>query len=309
MRLWIVGVVVLLGLSVGADQACGQFLEFDTELVSLNLMGGPFGIPLASDPGNDLGDSVDGWGFVMSQVAVTLSSQRPANPGPRSYGKAFAFPGGPAAEGGHGQGQPPIDPADWDGEEFFIESFFDVFFDITVTDVDDRPGRDYMGLSDGIALQVYDVGPADMGSYYTTIFDKDAPNFGLIPPPEEEPYIGHFLIEIPLGADINQNGEDDKLKFTLATHSVGEENRSWIELPDGTIVDSFDSAATLEGAIVDMSADPPFTIGTADNPLTGPASAGSTLLNPVIPEPSTFVLLGMGAVGLLAYAWRKRRWR
>jgi len=26
-----------------------------------------------------------------------------------------------------------------------------------------------------------------------------------------------------------------------------------------------------------------------------------------VPEPSTFVLLAMGAFGLLAYAWRKRR--
>ena len=30
-------------------------LEFDTELLSLSLTGGPFEIPLASDPGNALG--------------------------------------------------------------------------------------------------------------------------------------------------------------------------------------------------------------------------------------------------------------
>jgi PKD repeat protein len=36
-----------------------------------------------------------------------------------------------------------------DGEQFFVDSFFDVFFDITVTDVDARPGRDYAGQPDG----------------------------------------------------------------------------------------------------------------------------------------------------------------
>ena len=32
------------------------------------------------------------------------------------------------------------------------------------------------------------------------------------------------------------------------------------------------------------------------------------LIHP-IPEPSTLALLTMGAIGLLAYAWRKRRWQ
>jgi hypothetical protein len=27
-----------------------------------------------------------------------------------------------------------------------------------------------------------------------------------------------------------------------------------------------------------------------------------------VPEPSTFVLLGIGVISLLAYAWRRRRW-
>ena len=31
------------------------------------------------------------------------------------------------------------------------------------------------------------------------------------------------------------------------------------------------------------------------------------LLTPVVPEPSTFVLLGAGAVGLLGYMWRLRK--
>ena len=152
-----------------------------------------------------------------------------------------------------------------------------------------------------------------MESIYEVVFDKDAPNFGLIPPPETDPYIGHFDIEIPLGGDINGNGENDKIKFTLAAHSVGGENRTFTTLPDGTVLDEFDSAAFLEGAIVDVSTDPPFMIGAQlpnglPDPAAfgGPTTATSILLNEVVPEPSTFALAVLGLIGLVA---RSRRFR
>jgi hypothetical protein len=292
-------------------------LEFDTELTSLNLSGGPFPIPLAADPGNALGDSIDGYGFVNSQVMITLSSQRLPDAGPASMGVVFATPFAPALAGsaaGDEMPQPtPINPSEWDGQTFFVNSFFDVFFDITVTDVDPRPGRDFAGMPDGASVPLPDNGPASMQSNYEVIFDMDEPNFGLIPPPEVAPYFGHFLIEIPLGGDINGNGDNDKIKFTLATHSVGDENRTFIQLPDGTVIDQFDSAAFLEGAVVDESSDPPFTIGMIDpntglpdpSVFGGPTTASSNVRNPIVPEPTGLTLLAMG--GLLAGVFRRGR--
>ena len=188
----VAGIAVVFGTfasSARAGAPIGEFIEliFDTELTSLALTGGPFPIPLASDPGNALGDSIDGYGFVDTLVTITLSSQREVSPGPPSVGRAFAFNGQVEALGGGGGGGgtlPPVDPGKWDGQSFFVDSFFDVFFDITVTDVDSRPGRDYAGMPDGTSLPLMDNGPASMQSSYLAIFDQDAANFGLIPPPE-----------------------------------------------------------------------------------------------------------------------------
>lgn len=285
------GLVLAVGASpIHAQNPFENCIEFDTELVSLNLQGGPFPIPLASDPDNDLGDSIEGYGLVDSEVTITLSSQRiPA--GPASSGLACALPAesGLRCEPQIGCPDPqPFEPEVFAGRPFQISSFFDVFFDITVTDVDSRPGRDYAGQADGASFSLPDNGPASLASNYVVVFDPGAPNFGLIPPPEADPYIGHFQIEIPLGGDINGNGENDKIKFTLASHSVGGVNRQFIVLPDGTILDEFDSAAFLAGAIRDLSQDPPFEIGRQlpsglpdPTAFGGPTSASSRVQNPL----------------------------
>ncbi len=155
------------------DRSLLTTLVFDTELVSLDLSGGPYPIPLASDPGNALGDSIDGYGFVDSLVTITLSSQRSSAPGPSSLGQACAVdqtdPAG--QEGCLRSDLPPVpddvvDPAALDGQQFFVDSFFDVFFDITVTDVDSRPGRDFAGQPDGASVFLPDNGPANMITVY-----------------------------------------------------------------------------------------------------------------------------------------------
>lgn len=280
-------------------------LKFELELQTMTLTGPPLLLPIGP-----------GWSNVASQVQITLSSQR-AIPGPATLGEACAIAGFPAA-GDSAQTEcdflplNPINPAELDGEFFRVHSFFDVFFDVQVTDVDAL--NDIAGMPDGASIQFNDNGPAQMSSFYDRVFDPAAPNYGLIPPSSSAPYIGHFNVEIPLGADLNGNGENDKIKFTLAQHSVDGEQATFIILPDGTVIDNFDSAAYLEGAIVDESADPPFTIGALDpssglpdpSAFGGPVSASSSLVNGVVPEPSSWLLAGLGALGLGTVVRRRR---
>jgi hypothetical protein len=308
-------VLALCSTQVRAN-GIGVDIQFDAEWTSLDLSGGPFPIPLGSDPGNALGDSVEGYGFVNSLVSLTLSSQRTGNPGPPSLGHIYAFQNPQAAPAGAPPVNPPptalpvIDPDALDGHAFVVDSFFDVFFDITVTDVDSRPGRDFAGQPDGASLTLQDTGPGQISSFYQAVFDKNAINFGLFPPAASDPFIGLFNIEIPLGGDINGNGEDDKIKITLGSLSAGEFNRTFVTLPDGKVLNEFDAAMFIEGAVVDVSTDPPFRIGaTLPNGLPdpaafgGPTTATSELLNPILPEPTTLSLMALGALAIL----RKRR--
>jgi hypothetical protein len=286
----------------------GEFegvIEFELELTSLDLAGGSFAIPLASDPSNMLGDSVEGYGFVNSQVSLTLSSQRG---GPQSFGMALAVTGSPTTSD-----RLAINPGELDGQTFSVDSFFDVFFDLTVTDVDSRPGRDYAGLPDGASVSLVDNGPANLQSSYQTTFDKDAFNFGLLPSPEDAPLVGFAQIEIPLGGDVNGNGEDDKMKFVLALLSLGDENRTFITLPEGTVINHFDVAASLDARIVDESTDPPFRIGTMlpgglpdPGAFGGPGSMSSNLINPVpaVPVPAAVWLFGTALIGFVGMSRR-----
>ncbi len=97
------------------------------------------------------------------------------------------------------------------------------------------------------------------------------------------------------------NGENDKIKFTLVAHTVGDANRTFVILRDGTVIDSFDSIADLSGAVVDESQDPPF----GPISLTGPTTATSRLVVQTPDAGSTLLLFG-GGLALLHCMQRRR---
>lgn len=280
-------------------QPAPAVIYFETELSEMSLTGGPTPLPFASDPTGLLTDAdggpatENGWGFVNTEVAVTLSSDRNINPGPLSVGEIWAFQGDSPAGPGDPNNLPPIDPDALHGETFWVDSFFDVFFDITVADVDDRPGRDFfLGLTE---VSLEDLGPVPVGVTYLATFDKDAPDFGLFPPAIGLDFSWQGLIEIPLPFDINLNGALDTIKVTSA--SLG--------IQPGAAPGSYVATASIEGGVIDdQFPDPPFTLGG----LSGPTTATSTLANPqaVVPVPAA-VWMGLSMLGGLSVVGRLRR--
>lgn len=283
------------------DRQCSADVLFDTEILSMNLSGGPFPMPLASDPGNALGDSVSGYGFVNSVVQVTASSQRTVSPGPPSLGTACG--------NGACTGTTIVDPGALHGSPFFVDSFFDVFYDITITDVDSRPGRDYAGQPDGASIQLLDVLMPNVQAFHSATFDMTQASFDLLLPPQSDPYVHGTNVDIPLGGDVNGNGTNDKLVMSFFMYSVQNSGRVDTTLVTNQLWEhAHDAGVTFEGSIADVtsSSGVPFLIGAyLPNGQPDPAAFGgkgnfeSKLVNPLVPEPATAVLLGLGGLALV----------
>jgi hypothetical protein len=181
------------------------------------------------------------------------------------------------------------------GGLFDVSSFFDLYFDLTITDID--AVNDFGGRADGAVLTYQNAGALHFTTSYQATFNANTPNFALFPPPETAPYVGSFAL--PLGADFNRNGTDDKLTLDLAL-TLLDANRTFITLPDGTVIDNLDVSMSFGGGVSDVD-DPPFGPLT----LTGPTAVVSQVVGSV-PEPSSMLLLGLGiAAGAVRRARRR----
>jgi hypothetical protein len=182
-----------------------------------------------------------------------------------------------------------------------VDSFFDVFFIATITDID--PSATYAtGLPNPImmpGMAHMQLGGDTQGNLCTA--DIFQPNYGCLPPVGDI-YIGHFQIVVPTGVDINGDETDDIVKFTLAAHSVGGVTQTFIS---GTqVIDTFNSTSTIDGGVQNMGddlSDPPFTVG-----LSGPTTASQNIVVAAVPEPATFLLFGAG-LGLLGLSQLRKK--
>jgi len=250
--------------SVGAQASAAPEFTWETELLSMDLTGSGVMMPLGP-----------GWSPMLVDLVMRESAALHST-GAAAATRSEQDPNGPVQ----------------DGDEFLVGSSFDVFFELGITDVD--PLLDFLGQQPGTTLSYVDNGPARIENLYVALADLAAPNLGLLPPPESAPYVGMLGFEIPLGIDLDGNGELDKIKFGISTFAVADTNRTFIVLPDLTVINNFDLVADITGSIVDLQDDPPFGPIT----LTGPATASSRPTGPdSVPEPSLLALLGMGLAG------------
>lgn len=305
-----VGASLLLAAS--ANPAFAVFIDpqipIPTQLLSFGPIQGDVFLPLtnAATTSTEAGApaAVDGYGWVNSNIAITLSSQRQSNPGAASVGRAFlgvpsAFPtvadvvaAAVAAGCADGVGQAGNVNT---GGTVCVNSFFDVFFDVTVTDIDATAG--FLGGQGPQSVALLDQGPTFLQQRSECIADASQPNLGCLPPVGSA-YIGHFQVVLPLGVDVNGNGADDVIKFDFVAHDVGGVTNTFIQ--GANVIDTFNSTINGGGSVEDALADPPFTFT-----LTGPTTAQQRIVFPAqVPEPGTLALM---AAGLGFVAWQSRR--
>ena len=294
-------------LSVLAQPAHAVFVDpnipIPTQLLSFGPIQGEAFLPLtdAATSSSATGAPAatgDGYGWVNTNIAITLSTTT-ASTGEARLGLPFGSPidiSPEAAVVGPGCLEGSGAPGDVNtGDTVCVSSFFDVYFDVTLSDADSTTG--FFGDTFAGPLGASDLGPATVRLNAECIADTSKPNLGCLPPTGNA-YIGHFQVVLPLGFDVNGNGNDDVIKFNLVQHDVGGVTNTFIQ--GSTVIDTFDSAMSGDGSVGDAISDPPFTFS-----LTGPTTAQQQIIIPAqVPEPATLALFATG-LGLLARQRKK----
>jgi len=262
-------------------------------------------IPLASDPGNALGDSVDGYGFV--DAAATIS----ASPTESSGGvTTIGF--------------------DLTTLMVSVSSVFTLHLDLTLEDADARAGRDFATGSpvtptrlSPLVIEV--AGELDLLALLAALaaLPGDATEAeqynAILAAAAATATVTHTITDAKyaLGVDVNGNGTPDVM--TLGTTDLdttaleldftdGDLEELVTAILDGTLTDPLVIEAgvsvaglglTFMGDVFDETADPPFTISFVDVTIASEATS--------VPEPSSLLLLLAAGVGLILLARRRAR--
>ena len=288
-----IGWMTVLFSGSSSAEAAKLTLNVITEIVSMDLTG-TSPIPLATDPANVLGDSINGYGFVDTYVTATESTTESSTVSTSIV----------------------VDNGDPLNQLITIDSSLALFLDLMFEDVDARSGRDFAtGLGSPFARAADPLNPITADIHSQILISFPGTLDGLTITDLGTVSTGSTYV-VPLGVDVNGNAELDVMKLSahdfefvmddilftdieiseadLLSFLLG--NDVTIDLEQSLAITS--SSLTFNGQVLDAISDPPFTLG-----LSGPTGVGA----PAVPEPSTFALFGIGSIVLAGCVRRRRR--